>query len=73
MADPNVWLFYPNLIGYVRIILALASFEAMPYAPKRAAFCYIISAASDAVDGYMARKYNQGKLSLFLFSTTRNY
>ncbi|MCP9260194.1 CDP-diacylglycerol--inositol 3-phosphatidyltransferase [Dirofilaria immitis] len=59
MAETNVWLFYPNLIGYLRIILAMISFEAMTYAPWRAAICYILSAASDAVDGYVARLYNQ--------------
>uniref|UniRef100_A0A0R3S3X9 CDP-diacylglycerol--inositol 3-phosphatidyltransferase n=1 Tax=Elaeophora elaphi TaxID=1147741 RepID=A0A0R3S3X9_9BILA len=59
MVETNVWLFYPNLIGYLRIILAVVSFEAMAYAPWRAALCYILSAASDAVDGYVARLYNQ--------------
>ncbi|OZC12703.1 CDP-alcohol phosphatidyltransferase [Onchocerca flexuosa] len=59
MAETNVWFFYPNLIGYLRIILAVVSFEAMTYAPWRAAICYILSAASDAVDGYVARFYNQ--------------
>ncbi|CAG9538192.1 unnamed protein product [Cercopithifilaria johnstoni] len=59
MVETNVWLFYPNLIGYLRIILAVASFEAMTYAPWRAAICYFLSAASDAVDGYVARLCNQ--------------
>ncbi|VDN04125.1 unnamed protein product [Thelazia callipaeda] len=55
----NVWLFYSNMIGYMRIILALLSFEAMTYAPWRAAICYVFSAASDAIDGYVARIHNQ--------------
>uniref|UniRef100_A0A915Q1L2 CDP-diacylglycerol--inositol 3-phosphatidyltransferase n=1 Tax=Setaria digitata TaxID=48799 RepID=A0A915Q1L2_9BILA len=59
MAETNVWLFYPNLIGYLRIILAVLSFEAMNYAPWRAAICYFLSAISDAFDGYAARLYNQ--------------
>lgn len=59
MADTSVWFFYPNLIGYLRIIFALISFEAMTYAPYRAAICYIISAGLDAVDGYVARVCNQ--------------
>ncbi|VDN17409.1 unnamed protein product [Gongylonema pulchrum] len=59
MANTNVWLYYPNLIGYLRIILALIAFQAMPYSPWRAILCYIVSAASDAVDGYLARLYNQ--------------
>lgn len=63
MMGGNVWLFYPNVIGYMRIVLALVSFEAMSYAPLRAILCYVISAALDAVDGYVARKYNQSKFS----------
>lgn len=67
MVETNVWLFYPNLIGYLRIILAMVSFEAMTYAPWRAVICYILSAASDAVDGYVARLYNQCLLDFFLW------
>lgn len=57
--DKNVWLFYPNLVGYGRIVLAIISFEAMTYAPIRAMFCYALSAGLDAIDGHLARMYNQ--------------
>lgn len=59
MADTNVWLFYPNLIGYARIILAILSFEAMLNAPIRAAIFYMLSSSLDAVDGHLARMYGQ--------------
>lgn len=59
MASVNVWLFYPNLVGYARIIFGVLSFEAMMYAPFRAAIFYIISVGLDAVDGELARRYNQ--------------
>ncbi|KHN77723.1 CDP-diacylglycerol--inositol 3-phosphatidyltransferase [Toxocara canis] len=59
MSQPNVWLFYPNLVGYGRIFFAIVALEAMPYAPFRAALSYAISAGLDAIDGYLARKYNQ--------------
>ena len=58
MSD-NVWLYYANLIGYARILFAIASFYWMPTAPVKTAICYTLSAAADAVDGYVARLYNQ--------------
>lgn len=61
MVQENVFLFYPNLIGYGRILLALISFIAMPKCPLTACFCYFSSAFLDAFDGFLARKFNQGK------------
>ncbi len=55
----NVFLFYPNLLGYVRILLALLSFYAMADNPWGASFCYFLSALLDAFDGYLARMYDQ--------------
>jgi CDP-diacylglycerol--inositol 3-phosphatidyltransferase len=60
MADVNIFLFIPNLIGYGRIILALISFLLMPSRPMGASICYFLSAFLDAFDGYAARLYNQG-------------
>ncbi|CAK5074602.1 unnamed protein product [Meloidogyne enterolobii] len=54
-----IYLFYPNLIGYLRIIFALFSFAAMPTRPVAASIWYFLSAFLDAFDGYLARKYNQ--------------
>lgn len=69
MASVNVWLFYPNLVGYVRILLAVLSFQAMVYYPLRAVLCYALSVALDAIDGHLARLYNQS-LFFFLFSVS---
>jgi len=54
-----IYLFYPNLIGYLRIVFALFSFAAMPTRPVAASIWYFLSAFLDAFDGYLARKYNQ--------------
>ena len=55
----NVFLFVPNLIGYVRILLALLSFWFMPTNYAMAAWCYIISGLLDALDGHAARMLGQ--------------
>ncbi|KAL6735261.1 hypothetical protein Aduo_005719 [Ancylostoma duodenale] len=56
---PNVFLFYPNLIGYGRIVLAIISFYTMGDSPITALLCYALSAILDAFDGWAARTYNQ--------------
>jgi len=55
----QVFLYYPNLLGYGRIVMALISFYAMPNHPWSAAIWYFISAFLDAFDGYLARRFNQ--------------
>lgn len=55
----NINLFIPNLIGYARIILALASFYTMPDSPVLTLLFYFMSAFLDAFDGFAARRYNQ--------------
>ncbi|XP_075998784.1 CDP-diacylglycerol--inositol 3-phosphatidyltransferase [Genypterus blacodes] len=59
MAEENIFLFVPNLIGYARIVLALLSFYLMPFSPWPAVFCYLLSALLDAFDGHAARALNQ--------------
>ncbi|XP_071402048.1 CDP-diacylglycerol--inositol 3-phosphatidyltransferase [Centroberyx affinis] len=59
MAEENIFLFVPNLIGYARIVLALLSFYLMPCCPVSAVFCYLLSALLDAFDGHAARALNQ--------------
>lgn len=56
----DVLLFVPNLIGYVRIILALAAFYVIKTDYIIASSCYIISGLLDAFDGHAARMLNQG-------------
>lgn len=60
-----VWLYVPNLIGYVRVITGLAAFV---YAFDKASYSqffslYMFSYALDAVDGLAARSL--GQLSSF--------
>ncbi|KAI4186108.1 MAG: hypothetical protein L6R41_003680 [Letrouitia leprolyta] len=55
----NVFLFYPNIIGYSRIILAIASLYYMPLHPRTCSLLYSISCLLDALDGVAARKFNQ--------------
>ncbi|KAK9466760.1 CDP-alcohol phosphatidyltransferase-domain-containing protein [Lipomyces arxii] len=55
----TIFLFIPNLIGYSRVILALASLAVMPIHPKTCTWLYAISCLLDAFDGAAARKYNQ--------------
>ncbi|PPJ50670.1 hypothetical protein CBER1_05259 [Cercospora berteroae] len=57
--DENIFLFIPNLIGYARIVLAIASLYFMPLHPRRCSFLYSISCLLDAADGVAARKYEQ--------------
>ena len=56
-----VWLFVPNLIGYVRILSALAAFP-LAFSPTRWHYffwLYGVSYALDAVDGVAARALGQ--------------
>ncbi|KAK7206801.1 CDP-alcohol phosphatidyltransferase-domain-containing protein [Myxozyma melibiosi] len=55
----DVFLFIPNLIGYSRVILALASLGFMAYHPKACTWLYSISCLLDAFDGMAARRFNQ--------------
>ncbi|XP_068193713.1 CDP-diacylglycerol--inositol 3-phosphatidyltransferase-like [Antennarius striatus] len=59
MAQENVFLFAPNLIGYIRVILGLLSFYLMPSSPWPAVSCYLLSFLLDEVDGSVARAMDQ--------------
>ncbi|EER26866.1 CDP-diacylglycerol-inositol 3-phosphatidyltransferase [Coccidioides posadasii str. Silveira] len=55
----NIFLFWPNIIGYIRVVLAIASLYYMPLHPRTCSLLYSISCLLDALDGYAARFYNQ--------------
>lgn len=57
--DENIFLFIPNLIGYSRVVLALASLYYMPLHPRTCSLLYSVSCLLDALDGYAARAYKQ--------------
>jgi CDP-diacylglycerol--inositol 3-phosphatidyltransferase len=55
----NIFLFYPNLIGYSRVVLAVASLYYMPLHPRTCSLLYSISCLLDAFDGLAARHFEQ--------------
>jgi CDP-diacylglycerol--inositol 3-phosphatidyltransferase len=57
--EENIFLFYPNLIGYSRVVLALASLYYMPLHPRTCSLLYSISCLLDALDGLAARHFSQ--------------
>ena len=57
-AEDVLW-YIPNKIGYARVITAVISFFTMPSCPIATGFVYSTSCLLDALDGTMARKYNQ--------------
>lgn len=48
------------VLGYTRIILAVVSLYFMPVHPRRCSVIYAVSCILDALDGYAARRLNQG-------------
>ncbi|OCL09758.1 hypothetical protein AOQ84DRAFT_290626 [Glonium stellatum] len=57
--EENIFIFYPNLIGYARVVLAVASLYYMPLHPRTCSILYSISCLLDALDGFAARKFEQ--------------
>ncbi|KAI0181794.1 CDP-alcohol phosphatidyltransferase [Hypoxylon sp. FL1284] len=55
----NIFLFWPNIIGYFRIVLAVASLYYMPLHPRTCSLLYSVSCLLDALDGYAARYFHQ--------------
>ena len=56
---PRVLLFVPNLIGYLRVLLALAAFQYAHASPTTAFCLYALSQLLDAADGFAARRLHQ--------------
>ncbi|XP_039039209.1 probable CDP-diacylglycerol--inositol 3-phosphatidyltransferase 2, partial [Hibiscus syriacus] len=55
----SVYLYIPNIIGYLRILLNCNAF-AICFSSKRLfSALYFLSFVCDAVDGWCARKFNQ--------------
>jgi CDP-diacylglycerol--inositol 3-phosphatidyltransferase len=54
-----VWLFAPNIVGYIRVALLVVFILCYDTAPLFAITCYSTNMALDAVDGFLARRYNQ--------------
>ena len=56
---PHVMGRLTKVIGYSRIILAVASLYYMPLHPRTCSLLYSISCLLDALDGYAARYFQQ--------------
>jgi CDP-diacylglycerol--inositol 3-phosphatidyltransferase len=54
-----VYLYYPNLIGYIRVISTIWAFYFAFSSPIAAGILYSFGSALDVVDGMLARKFNQ--------------
>ncbi|CXJ13976.1 CDP-diacylglycerol--inositol 3-phosphatidyltransferase, putative [Plasmodium berghei] len=59
MQNKNVYLYVPNIIGYIRIILALIAFIVCKKNLAVFTLFYGTSQLLDALDGWTARKFNQ--------------
>ncbi|XP_031128794.1 CDP-diacylglycerol--inositol 3-phosphatidyltransferase 1 isoform X1 [Ipomoea triloba] len=55
----NVYLYIPNIIGYIRILLNCIAFAVCFVDKKLFSFLYFISFVCNALDGWFARKFNQ--------------
>ena len=55
----KIFLYVPNIVGYVRLLLLLASTQ---YEGYNFVALFIISATLDFVDGYTARLFDQATL-----------
>ncbi|XP_031553385.1 uncharacterized protein LOC116290484 [Actinia tenebrosa] len=59
MATKNIFLYVPNIIGYVRLVLLAISFWFLRTTPLSFLSFYCFSIILDGFDGYAARKLNQ--------------
>ncbi|PHT40004.1 CDP-diacylglycerol--inositol 3-phosphatidyltransferase 1 [Capsicum baccatum] len=55
----NVYLYIPNIIGYLRILMNCVAFAVCFVDKKLFSLLYFISFVCDALDGWCARKFNQ--------------
>jgi len=55
----GVMLFYPNLIGYIRIVFMAISFWHAIVDYRLFLIFYLLAFGGDVVDGYVARAFNQ--------------
>lgn len=55
----DVLWYYPNVVGYLRVILMLTSFCLANINWKISIASYFLAFVGDVVDGYVARYFNQ--------------
>ncbi|EAN89608.1 putative CDP-diacylglycerol--inositol 3-phosphatidyltransferase [Trypanosoma cruzi] len=59
VSPTQIYLFYPNIIGYVRLLLSLGSFVVLGNYPGLFLTFYTLSFVLDAADGMVARLMDQ--------------
>lgn len=55
----KVLLYYPNLIGYARVLCMIGAFYFFLTEWKKTAIMYLLAFTGDALDGFVARAFNQ--------------
>jgi CDP-diacylglycerol--inositol 3-phosphatidyltransferase len=55
----KIYFYWPNIIGYIRVLSAIAGFCVVWNQPDVFFLCYFISEALDALDGVTARALDQ--------------
>lgn len=72
LSTVDVFLYYPNLIGYGRILFMMTSFYFAMRDWRVTIICYLLAFAGDAIDGYVARKFNQSMWSSAVVLPNKN-
>ena len=67
----QVLWFYPNLIGYSRVIFMILSFYFAKNDPLSTIVFYLLAFGGDVIDGYVARIFNQCMYPLYSHVVTR--
>ncbi|THG20268.1 hypothetical protein TEA_013330 [Camellia sinensis var. sinensis] len=62
----SVYLYIPNIIGYIRVLMNCFAFYICFSDKKLFSVLYFVSFVCDALDGWFARKFNQG-LALLVY------
>mmetsp|Transcript_5936 Transcript_5936/g.5318 ORF Transcript_5936/g.5318 Transcript_5936/m.5318 type:complete len:209 (-) Transcript_5936:8-634(-) len=55
----EVFLYYPNIIGYIRVLFMLISFYFSKISWQLSVISYLFAFIGDVVDGHVARAFNQ--------------
>ena len=55
----DVFVYYPNIVGYLRVVSVLISFYFAVDSWFITSVFYLLAFAGDVVDGYLARSFDQ--------------
>ena len=55
----DILLFFPNIIGYARVVFMLLALYFAQSDWKKCLSCYCVAFGGDVVDGWVARRFNQ--------------